>query len=91
MNVLSLLSRYSRNLHMKVIFNFHTPFFQNTHTTLSNASTSSQSHAPPVAVRSRLHCRLHPLSRLSHEPEPHMQPSRREMALAAVKPPRWMA
>ena len=47
MNVLSLLSGYSRNLHMKVIFNFHTPFFSHTHTTLSNASTSSQSHAPP--------------------------------------------
>ena len=30
MNVLSLLSGYSRNLHMKVIFNFHTPFHTRT-------------------------------------------------------------
>ena len=29
-NVLSLLSGYSRNLHMKVIFNFHTPFHTRT-------------------------------------------------------------
>ena len=80
-NVLSLLSGYSRNLHMKVIFNFHTPF----HTRTPHCLTRPQA----VRVTRPRHHHPPPPHGVSHEPEPHMQPSRREMALA-VKPPRWV-
>ena len=111
----------------QVIFNFHIHLFTHTHATLPNASTSSQSHAPPGSHASTSsHTSSHwlrawlstdhsqqavssaplgpcdpqtssqarhhhppPPHGVSHEPEPHMQPSRREMALA-VKPPRWV-
>ena len=50
-NVLSLLSGYSRNLHMKVIFNFHTPFHTRTPHCLTRPQavrvTRPRHHHPP--------------------------------------------
>ena len=57
-NVLSLLSGYSRNLHITIFKLPHT--FSHTHATLPNASTSSQSHAHTRAARqSHVHKQSH--------------------------------
>ena len=92
MNVLSLLSGYSRNLHMKVIFNFHTPFHTRTPHCLTRPQavrvTRRQTVTHPQAVTRPGTGNVHGCPLTTPTPqgqpraracEPHMQPSRREM------------
>ena len=91
-NVLSLLSGYSRNLHMKVIFNFHTPFHTRTPHCLTRPQavrvTRRQTVTHPQAVTRPGTGNVHGCPLTTPTPqgqpraracEPHMQPSRREM------------